>query len=69
MNQRYFTIINGLLIAISAYVAADTIDSIIAKKIEAVPTVIANTEKEQIPVPKTDINHYSVIFEKPLWKR
>ncbi|MFZ3064074.1 MAG: type II secretion system protein GspC [Nitrospirota bacterium] len=67
MNQRYFTIINGLLIAISAYVAADTIDSIIAKKIEAVPTVIANTEKEQIPAPKTDINHYSVIFEKNLF--
>ncbi len=67
MNQRYFTIINGLLIAFSAYVAADTIDSIIAKKIEAVPTVIANTEKEQIPAPKTDINHYSVIFEKNLF--
>lgn len=67
MNQRYFTIINGLLIAFSAYVAADTIDSVIAKKIEAVPTVIANTEKEQIPAPKTDINHYSVIFEKNLF--
>lgn len=67
MNHRYFTIINGLLIAISAYVAADTIDSIIAKKIEAVPTVIANTEKEQMPAPKTDINHYSVIFEKNLF--
>ncbi len=67
MNQRYFTIINGLLIAISAYVAADTIDSIIAKKIEAVPTVIANTQKEQMPPPKTDINHYSVIFEKNLF--
>ncbi len=67
MNQRYFTIINGALIVVSAYIAADTIDSIIAKKIEAVPTVIANTEKEQIPAPKTDINHYSVIFEKNLF--
>ncbi len=67
MNQRYFTIINGALIAISAYIAADTIDSVIAKKIEAVPTVIANIEKEQAPAPKTDINHYSVIFEKNLF--
>ncbi|MBI5042595.1 MAG: hypothetical protein HZC10_01925, partial [Nitrospirae bacterium] len=67
MNQRYFTIINGVLIAISAYIAADTIDSIIAKKIEAVPTVIANIEKEQMPAPKTDINQYSVIFEKNLF--
>ena len=35
-NQRYFTIISGMLIALSAYIAADTLDSMLAKKIEAV---------------------------------
>ena len=62
-NQRYFTIINGMLIALSAYIAADTLDSMLAKKIEAVPMVIASVEKERLPEPKANINNYSVIFE------
>ncbi|MBI5181820.1 MAG: PDZ domain-containing protein [Nitrospirae bacterium] len=67
MNQRYYTIINGALIALSAYFAADIVNSIIEKKIEAVPAVIANTEKGQALLPKRDINSYSVIFEKNLF--
>lgn len=67
LNQRYFTIINGLLIALSAYIAADTLDSMLAKKIEAVPKVIANVEKERLPEPNVNINSYSVIFEKNLF--
>lgn len=67
MNQRYFTIINGALIALSAYFAADIVNSIIEKKIEAVPPVIANIEKGQTSSPKRDINSYSVIFEKNLF--
>lgn len=67
LNQRHFTIINGMLIALSAYIAADTLDSMLAKKIEAVPKVIANVEKERLPEPKTNINNYSVIFEKNLF--
>ncbi|MEK6681713.1 MAG: type II secretion system protein GspC [Nitrospirota bacterium] len=66
-NQRYFTIINGMLIALSAYIAADTLDSMLAKKIEAVPMVIASVEKERLPEPKANINNYSVIFEKNLF--
>lgn len=66
-NHRYFTIINGMLIALSAYIAADTLDSMLAKKIEAVPMVIASVEKERLPEPKANINNYSVIFEKNLF--
>lgn len=66
-NQRYFTIINGMLIALSAYIAADMLDSMLAKKIEAVPMVIASVEKERLPEPKANINNYSVIFEKNLF--
>ena len=36
----------------------------LAKKIEAVPMVIASVEKERLPEPKANINNYSVIFEK-----
>ncbi len=67
LNQRHFTIINGMLIALSAYIAADMLDSMLAKKIEAVPKVIANVEKERLPEPKANINNYSVIFEKNLF--
>ncbi|MBI3353504.1 MAG: PDZ domain-containing protein, partial [Nitrospirae bacterium] len=55
------------LIALSAYIAADTLDSMLAKKIEAVPMVIASVEKERLPEPKANINNYSVIFEKNLF--